>query len=147
MRALSIRQPFAWAIEQGFKTVENRSRAISLKLAGPIAIHATKWRNGTEFLDSALFIHRACGKTAVVGGLTVGGIIAVADVVGCIQANSFGKGVIVWALPDYLPHVAQATESPFFVGPFGWVLANVRAVPFHPCKDSLGFFNVELPEQ
>jgi len=40
MRALTVRQPWAWAIVHGGKTVENRSRNIAGNYRGPIAIHA-----------------------------------------------------------------------------------------------------------
>jgi hypothetical protein len=40
MRALSIRQPWAWLIVHGFKPVENRDWATDYR--GPLAIHAGK---------------------------------------------------------------------------------------------------------
>lgn len=40
MRVLTVRQPWAWAIVQGGKDVENRSRNIAGNYRGPVAIHA-----------------------------------------------------------------------------------------------------------
>lgn len=40
MRILTVRQPWAWAIIHGGKTVENRSRNIAGGYRGPVAIHA-----------------------------------------------------------------------------------------------------------
>lgn len=40
MRILTVRQPWAWAIIHGGKTVENRSRNIAGSYRGPVAIHA-----------------------------------------------------------------------------------------------------------
>ena len=40
MRILTVRQPWAWAIVHGGKTVENRSRNIAGEYRGPVAIHA-----------------------------------------------------------------------------------------------------------
>jgi len=40
MRAITVRQPWAWAIMHGGKDVENRSRNIAGKYLGPIAITA-----------------------------------------------------------------------------------------------------------
>ncbi|TLF33253.1 ASCH domain-containing protein [Microbacterium sp. 5K110] len=40
MRILTVRQPWAWAIIHGGKTVENRVRNIAGDYRGPIAIHA-----------------------------------------------------------------------------------------------------------
>ena len=44
MRALTVRQPWAWAIVHGGKDVENRSRNIAGTYRGPVAIHAGKHR-------------------------------------------------------------------------------------------------------
>lgn len=40
MRALTVRQPWAWAIVHAGKDVENRSRNIAGAYRGPVAIHA-----------------------------------------------------------------------------------------------------------
>lgn len=40
MRALTVRQPWAWAIVHGGKNVENRTRNIAGGYRGPVAIHA-----------------------------------------------------------------------------------------------------------
>lgn len=40
MRAITIRQPWAWAVIHADKTVENRSRNIAGDYRGPVAIHA-----------------------------------------------------------------------------------------------------------
>ena len=40
MRALTVRQPWAWAIVHGGKDVENRTRSLG-PYRGPVAIHAS----------------------------------------------------------------------------------------------------------
>jgi len=40
MRAITVRQPWAWAIVHGGKDVENRTRNIAGAYRGPLAIHA-----------------------------------------------------------------------------------------------------------
>lgn len=42
MRILTVRQPWAWAIIQGQKDVENRTRNIAGSYRGPVLIHAAK---------------------------------------------------------------------------------------------------------
>jgi len=42
MRAITVRQPWAWAIVHGGKDVENRTRNIAGAYRGPVAIHAAK---------------------------------------------------------------------------------------------------------
>lgn len=45
MKALTIKQPWAWAIAKGYKTIENRTWVTSYR--GPLAIHAGKtWEQG-----------------------------------------------------------------------------------------------------
>ena len=44
MRVLTVRQPWAWAIIHGGKTIENRSRNVAGKYRGPVAIHVAKTR-------------------------------------------------------------------------------------------------------
>jgi len=40
MRVLTVRQPWAWVIIHGGKSVENRTRNIAGSYRGPVAIHA-----------------------------------------------------------------------------------------------------------
>ena len=42
MKAITVRQPYAWAIVHGIKDVENRTRNIVGKHRGPLLIHAAK---------------------------------------------------------------------------------------------------------
>lgn len=76
-KALSIKQPWAWAIIEGFKDVENRSWPTSYR--GPLFIHAglkeapLGWlaleREGIDFLCE----------------VEKGGIIGVVDLVACVE--------------------------------------------------------------
>lgn len=45
MKVLTVRQPWAWAIAAGFKSVENRSRNIAGDYRGPVAIVAARVRD------------------------------------------------------------------------------------------------------
>jgi len=42
MRAITVRQPWAWAIVHGGKDVENRTRNLAGSYRGPVAVHAAK---------------------------------------------------------------------------------------------------------
>ena len=42
MRAITVRQPWAWAIVHGGKDIENRTRNIAGAYRGPVAIHAAQ---------------------------------------------------------------------------------------------------------
>jgi hypothetical protein len=114
-KALSIRQPWAWAIIEGFKDVENRRRRT--KYRGPLFIHAglredhLGWlaldRMGIDFPDE----------------VELGGIIGVVDLVDCVQEQ----------------------ESPWAMdGCYHFLLKNPRSLPFVPMPGRLGIFNVEV---
>lgn len=128
MKALSIRQPWAWLIVNGYKDVENRTWPT--KFRGRIYVHAGRtfdydgfnrlcmnpWRllNGVDVNDWA--------TQAVYP--TRSAIIGEVDIMDCITKSS----------------------SPWFQKPYGFVLANPRAYdkPI-PCKGALGFFEPKLP--
>ena len=52
MRAITIRQPWAWAVIHAGKTVENRSRNIAGAYHGLVAIHASKRDDLNAFIAS-----------------------------------------------------------------------------------------------
>lgn len=54
MRALTVRQPWAWAIVHGGKDVENRSRNAAGGYRGPIAIHAGLREDDDAYADDLI---------------------------------------------------------------------------------------------
>lgn len=136
MKAISIRQPWAWLILHAGKDIENRDW--STRYRGPVLIHASQGMTHSEY-EEGLNLAQAIRKTLVVPGspghllrmpaftdLRRGGIVGQVDIVDCVQEH----------------------PSPWFFGDFGFVLANPRAIPFHRCKGMLGFFQPPvLPEE
>lgn len=125
--ALSVRQPWAWAIAAGHKRVENRSTAALRHIAVQagrldnrwICIHAAKGMTRREYEDAADFM-AGLGVTCP----------APADLVrGAIIARAFLLGV------------ARRSEDPWFFGPAALLLADVRAIdPPIPAAGALGLF-------
>jgi len=118
-RALSIRQPLAWAILNAGKDIENRP--IRWQYRGPICIHASLGGTRDEYFSAASDIYNADNKghaAPIFDAVRRGGIIGIAEIVDVVT-----KG-----------------EGPWFCGPFGLVLKNVNAVPFIPVKGALGLF-------
>ena len=79
MKALSVRQPWAWAIIHAGKDIENRTRITRYR--GPVAIHATRCTRG-EYEDAAKTIKAICGATVPPWGVireTFGVVIGVVD--------------------------------------------------------------------
>ena len=125
--ALSIRQPWAWAIMNAGKDVENRSWAT--KRRGPICIHAASTLTSDEIEDFNITlrgISQLCPEYLparceypLQDQLYRRRIIGTAEIVDCVEAS----------------------ESPWFFGRYGFVLRNVQAVAFIPVKGTLGFFD------
>lgn len=113
MKALSVRQPYAWAIVHGGKDVENRTWHSDYR--GPVLIHAAlHWHAvGPQELARRMGI-------AVPDGLPLGGIVGRAEIVDCVNAHA----------------------SRWFEGPWGFVLRNPQPLPFTPCPGHLGFYDV-----
>lgn len=120
--ALSIRQPWAWLIVQGYKDIENRGWVTGKR--GPFLIHAAKGMTRPEYA-AAMMVARGNGVTIpAFEDLERGGIVGMADLVGCVSR--------------------EETASPWFFGPVGFQLANARPLTFRPCKGALGFFRAEF---
>ncbi|MCS4509172.1 ASCH domain-containing protein [Xylophilus ampelinus] len=124
MKALSIRQPWAWLIVNGHKPVENRTWETLRR--GPILIHAGQAMTRADHDDCIQFLASDPRIAHVIGLLPHrdayerGGIVGRAQLVGCQRTH----------------------ESPYFFGPFGFVLTDAQPLPFAPYKGALGFFNV-----
>lgn len=134
MHALTVKQPWAEAIARHGKTVENRSRRPPAHLLGQrIAIHVAQSADQWEYYrGKPRWVHEInagyqhmlpVDNWAKSQGSDVphaGRIIATARLVGWVAPDG-----AAWA-PGILG--INARESPWFTGPVGWVLANVRAL-------------------
>lgn len=121
-KALSIRQPWAWAIIHGGKDVENRSwQAVNhgLTLRGRIAVHASRGITRAEYVNTAAFMDQI--------GVT------------CPPAHELERGGIIGSVEVY--DVVKDHLSPWFFGPRGLLLRNPEPCGFIPCKGCLGYFN------
>lgn len=122
MKTLSIRQPWASMIINGFKPVENRPWRATYK--GPLLIHAAKaWDgDGEQFIlnreeSVRLNFHRVLEKAKQLRGGIIGSVI----MTGCVTTH----------------------KSPWFFGPYGFVFKNPKAMDFFPCPGKLNFFEVD----
>ena len=118
--ALSVRQPWAWAITAGIKPVENRTWPT--KVRGRVLIHAgVRWDDGEE--EGMRDIRHWCRQfdLPVPDRVDLGGIVGEAEIIDCVTDH----------------------PSEFFMGPYGFVLRNAKPLPFRPLKGRLGFFEVE----
>ena len=112
MKALSIKNPWAWLIVNGHKDIENRNWPT--KYRGTVLVHA-----GKKFDDDSMaFLEMHMGITVPLAPFR-GGIIGQVDIVDCVTESD-----IDW-----------------FMGKYGFVLENAKQF-YNPrvCKGMLGFF-------
>lgn len=122
MKALSIRQPWAWLILHGGKDIENRSWPT--KVRGRVLVHAAKGMTRDEYDEVVNVLwtmtHNPLALPPEYEHLARGGIIGSVEIVDCVTES----------------------DSPWFFGPYGFKLANPQPLPFVPLKGHLGFFEV-----
>lgn len=116
MKALSIRQPWAWLILQGGKDIENRTWKTNLR--GRVLIHASKGMTRADYETAEMHAPLPLFEKLQT---KCGGIVGSVEIVDCVQQS----------------------ESPWFFGPHGFVLRDPEPLPFIPLKGALGFFEVD----
>ena len=120
MKALSIRQPWAWLIVSGIKDVENRNWKTNYR--GKLIIHSSKlWdQEGYEFvMDTVEYRQRPFIPKKE--GYVFGALIGMVDMFDCVQER----------------------PSKWFFGPWGFVFRapEIWQNPI-PYRGQLGLFNV-----
>lgn len=113
MKALSIRQPWAYAILHLGKDIENRTR--NTKHRGTILIHASKT------IDKEAIEEFKKAGYELPDKFETGGIVGSVQIVDCVEQHN----------------------SKWFTGPKGFVLANPTKLDFFKLNGQLGFFRVE----
>lgn len=126
LRAITIRQPWAWAIVNGEKPVENRTQPLPRKFLGEIvAIHAGNFRFDDDDVEAASRLsQRLIDSTS----LTTGAVVGFARLVGSIRRRS---------------ELKTEKDRKWFHGPHGWLLEDVvlLAEPVR-CNGQLGFWRL-----
>jgi hypothetical protein len=125
MKAISIRQPWAWLIVHGHKDVENRTWPTHFR--GPVLIHAGATMTKADYEACVIFISgmQTSWRLPAYDILKAqcGGIVGEAEIVDCVTQS----------------------ESPWFVGEFGFVVRDARPLAFQRCKGALSFFTAQPP--
>lgn len=129
MKALTLIQPWAWAVCHAGKRVENRTwRPPPSVLGQRIAIHAGKKYDA----DDAEWIAEEHG-IEVPQTVPLGAIVAMARVLRAFEAGPDG------------PPITERARDPrgWAFGPWCWVLADVVVLPQPvPCRGAQGLWDV-----
>lgn len=128
--ALAIKQPWASMIIHAGKDIENRTWPTRMR--GRVLIHASKKLDIEEMYaandlirENIILLPHTCPLAGMpIDAYPGGGIIGIAEIVDCVTESL----------------------SPWFVGPYGFVLANVRPLPFLAVRGMQGFFSVDYPD-
>lgn len=122
MRALSIRQPWAWAIIHAGKDIENRTWHHWFR--GTLLIHASSSCTREEYEHAKRQIESIINRPIPpLKEMFMGGIIGKVLMTGCTTKS----------------------DSPWFGGPIGFEFKDATPLPYFRCRGHLGFFNVEYP--
>lgn len=116
LRAITIKQPWAWLIVNGYKDIENRSWRTRYR--GTLLIHAGVSRSDIGESTRSRILRRYGIKLP--DQSDIGGVVGVADVIDCR-----GRTDSPWHIPANI----------------GWVLSKPRPLKFRPCQGALSLFN------
>lgn len=124
--ALTIRQPWAWAILYAGKDIENRDWPTTQR--GEFLIHAARGMSNLEYVKFREFYDGTIRKAQPFLPICpdkldfqFGGIVGKAMLASCVREH----------------------PSPWFFGKYGFVLEHVEPLPFRPLRGQLGFFRVD----
>lgn len=123
MKALSIRQPWAWLIIYGGKDIENRSW--HTKHRGRFLVHAAKGMTMAEYDNALAYCQERnlpMPPSPYFGNLHRGGIIGSVELVDSVDTS----------------------DSPWYMGQKGFVLRDPKPLTFTPLKGRLQFFEVSV---
>lgn len=118
MKALSIRQPWAWLLVHGHKDIENRDWVTGYR--GRLLLHAGKGMTRDDYEECARFAV-SCGVIVPPAAeLPRGGIVGVATLVDCVRESA----------------------SQWFFGRYGFLMRDAAPLPFTPIRGALNLFEV-----
>jgi hypothetical protein len=127
--AISVQQPWAFFLVNGFKPVENRTWPIPDKYIGARVLIQASARPLFPLAAARETLAEMHALYGIPGGWRfpemgrdVGGIVGMVRLVGCTRDH-----VSPWAVP----------------GQWHWQTAEAKPLPFMPCKGQLGFFRVD----
>lgn len=132
MIALSIRQPWAWLIVNGFKDIENRDWPTRYR--GRFLVHAGKKLTRKDYDEARAFVSgvspHAYKALPDFADFVLGGVVGEARLINCVAESTSP-----W-------FTGGAANNPPGTVSYGFVLSHTRPLPFMPYKGRLQFFDV-----
>lgn len=127
VKALALRQPWAWLVVHGGKDIENRKWKITYR--GPFVVHAAKGMTRAEYAAVVDYTRshvdaELADRIPPPAELVYGALIGISRIVSCLVPLE--TPTRRWHLP----------------GQYGAVLEGTRAIEALPCSGALGFFGL-----
>jgi len=155
--ALSVLQPWAWAIIHAGKTIENRDWRHGCAHRGPLYIHASKWPATDSMKSEAMAELHDTAKDAIVvahkNGVDLGPKVTLRnfmDARGCILGSvrviaevheRDGRGA-VYERRGVFTRWLTVEEERWCTGGFGLLLADAKPTPLVKHKGALSLWRV-----
>lgn len=151
MKALSLRQPWAWQVVNAhpFEQKDIENRRWNTKFRGEFLIHAASGMSRVEYREARDWIEDVINHVLVRNPLRVGmpafedvrrgGFVGVSRVIGVVPPTDMM--LVGLGEPDYMgrnPRWHMREQ-------YGFLLADTRPLPFTPYKGALSFF--EVPDE
>jgi len=119
VKVVSVKNPWAFALVAGWKTVENR--AFPVRHRGPLLIHASLSRSDLGAESDRM------PALPPYDELVYGAIIGAVELVDCVRLD-------------------EVADLAYAIGPWCWLVANPRRLPApHTCRGRLGLWTWTPP--
>jgi len=135
MKCLSVRQPWAWLIVNGYKDMENRQWSTNFR--GRFLVHAARTMRRRDWYDCAFFLRRLANGAELIQKMPNPEMFGSGLSAGMLDGAGLG-GIVGEAV---ITDCVTWSYSPWFQGTWGFVLQDAKPLPFKPCKGRLGFFD------
>lgn len=144
MKCFSLWQPWATLIAIGAKSIETRGWYTPYR--GPLAIHAAKKRDRDSLLlcmEEPFRSFLVDAGIQKIGDLPFGAIVAVVDLVDCIEIIDTGCLLVYKLANDERIYEPEHSFGDYTPGRFAWKLANLRRLEHPiPCIGRQQIFNI-----
>ena len=131
-KALSLKQPFAWLIANGYLLVDDRTWGTQYR--GPVLIHASKglYKEYYDYLKSNTDIPLPAKDK-----LEYGGVVGIASLVLCCRPGE---------LPEGISREQRAHFGGVHQEYFGFLFEQAVPLALMPCRGKLGMFEIDVGE-
>ncbi len=132
IKALSLKQPFAWLIANGYLLVDDRSWGTSYR--GPILIHASKglYEAYYQYIKSHTDVPIPDRDK-----LEYGGVVGIARLVLCSKPGELPAGI----RDEQRAHFGGVHQAYY-----GFLFEQARPLPLMPCAGKLGIFEINVDQ-